>query len=113
MMRPYERIPLDDEPQSTVLFQARPSLEEDPEPTASSSSSVPAQVAPAPFSTRPVPTRGNDGVFANLSAKPEAPSASGKSFQEIEPPSYADVVHDSTPPYFEATIISTLGEDGD
>jgi hypothetical protein len=39
--------------------------------------------------------RGNDGVFSNMSAKPNQ----GKTFEEIEPPSYHDVIVDPSPDY--------------
>jgi hypothetical protein len=43
---------------------------------------------------------GNDGVFSNMSAKP----AQGKVFEEIEPPSYHEVVVDPSPDYFVSCV---------
>jgi hypothetical protein len=48
---------------------------------------------------------GNDGVFSNMSAKP----AQGKVFEEIEPPSYHEVVVDPSPDYF----VSCVDENGE
>ncbi|KAJ3034618.1 hypothetical protein HK097_004445, partial [Rhizophlyctis rosea] len=132
-MRPYERIPLDDETksssQSELLFQARPSLDDNtplatlPSTNASSSSSssftIPAPEYTNETSHRPGPLpfpSGRDGVFANLSAKPDIPttsSSSSKQFQELEPPSYADIVNEQPPPFMETTVVATVGEDGE
>lgn len=46
----------------------------------------------------------NDGVFSNMSAKP----AQGKTYEEIEPPSYHDAIIDPAPDYF----VSCVDEDG-
>ncbi|CAF9923467.1 MAG: hypothetical protein HETSPECPRED_005332 [Heterodermia speciosa] len=43
----------------------------------------------------------NDGVFANLSAKPEH----GEKLEE-QPPSYEQAAADATPPYWETTILA-------
>ncbi|KAL9103317.1 MAG: hypothetical protein Q9163_001623 [Psora crenata] len=43
----------------------------------------------------------NDGVFANLNAKPE----SGEKLEE-QPPSYEAAAADATPPYWETTILA-------
>ncbi|RKO91493.1 hypothetical protein BDK51DRAFT_33329 [Blyttiomyces helicus] len=121
MARPYERIPLGDEPtdhdeENTLLFEARHSLDDEPLSDiplhASSSSSSSSSPAPAPAPQRTI--RGNDGVFANMAAKPDAPSAepAGKTYEDLEPPSYAEVVHDVAPSYFETTVVSTIAEDG-
>jgi hypothetical protein len=53
-------------------------------------------------STRVVPI---DGVFSNLSAKP----AQGKVFEEIEPPSYHEVVVDPAPDY-NVSCVDETGE---
>ncbi|KAL1962992.1 hypothetical protein VTN77DRAFT_8838 [Rasamsonia byssochlamydoides] len=45
---------------------------------------------------------GNDGVFANLSAKPER----GEKNEEDLPPSYEQAAADATPPYWETTIMA-------
>jgi hypothetical protein len=46
--------------------------------------------------------RANDGVFANLSAKPERV---GEKVEE-QPPSYEAAAADATPPYWETTILA-------
>ncbi|KAG8529162.1 uncharacterized protein KY384_005797 [Bacidia gigantensis] len=46
----------------------------------------------------------NDGVFANLNAKPER----GEKLEE-QPPSYEDAAADATPPYWEPTTIFAPG----
>ena len=54
---------------------------------------------------------GRDGVFSNLSAKPEV-----KKHQDSELPQYYDVVDqeaDPTPPYIEHSVVSSLVETGD
>ncbi|KAL8725362.1 MAG: hypothetical protein Q9166_007422 [cf. Caloplaca sp. 2 TL-2023] len=59
----------------------------------------------APGRTRGMPystfTASNDGVFANLSAKPERGEK-----QEEKPPSYEAAAADATPPYWETTILA-------
>ncbi|KAJ5138511.1 uncharacterized protein N7515_003359 [Penicillium bovifimosum] len=64
---------------------------------------------PTVLPTFPAPSSGgsrqiapsNDGVFANLAAKPER---GGKS--EDLPPSYEEAAADATPPYWETTIVA-------
>ncbi|KAL2865597.1 metal homeostatis BSD2 family protein [Aspergillus lucknowensis] len=51
-------------------------------------------------STRPLPSS-NDGVFANLAAKPER----GEKTDDL-PPSYEEAAADATPPYWETTIVA-------
>ncbi|ORX61868.1 hypothetical protein DM01DRAFT_1331336 [Hesseltinella vesiculosa] len=51
----------------------------------------------------PVPT--NDGVFSNMSAKPESESAK----VDETPPSYDVAMQDATPPYWQTTVIAPLG----
>lgn len=46
---------------------------------------------------------GNDGVFANLSAKPQV--AAEKEEEEM-PPTYEQAAADATPPYWETTILA-------
>ncbi|KAL9125874.1 MAG: hypothetical protein Q9217_004987 [Psora testacea] len=46
-------------------------------------------------------THSNDGVFANLNAKPER----GEKLEE-QPPSYEAAAADATPPYWETTILA-------
>ncbi|PGH28740.1 hypothetical protein GX50_08515 [[Emmonsia] crescens] len=64
------------------------------------------QAAPnAPVSTSSRTIRGagttNDGVFANLAAKPER----GEKTEDL-PPTYEQAAADATPPYWETTIIA-------
>ncbi|KAK9370806.1 hypothetical protein V1509DRAFT_614777 [Lipomyces kononenkoae] len=65
--------------------------------TISSSSSVAS-------SSHPIhaPANSNDGVFANIMAKPEA----GEKPSEEHPPSYEEAAADATPPYWETTILA-------
>ncbi|KAL8731652.1 MAG: hypothetical protein Q9181_004239 [Wetmoreana brouardii] len=66
----------------------------------------PGVVPIAPERTRGMPystfTSSNDGVFANLSAKPER----GEKLEEEKPPSYEAAAADATPPYWETTILA-------
>lgn len=64
------------------------------------SSNTPARpyTGATPFSTF---SHSNDGVFANLSAKPER----GEKLEE-QPPSYEAAAADATPPYWETTILA-------
>ncbi|KAG0311029.1 hypothetical protein BGZ99_010421 [Dissophora globulifera] len=71
---------------------SRVSTEYAAQPEASSSSS----------STRVRPTA-SDGVFANISAKPEV---EGQKNNELQPPTYDSAVQDITPPYFEMAVAS-------
>ncbi|PLB33231.1 metal homeostatis BSD2 family protein [Aspergillus candidus] len=48
-----------------------------------------------------VVTSSNDGVFANLAAKPER----GEKSEDL-PPSYEEAAADATPPYWETTILA-------
>lgn len=62
---------------------------------------------------------GRDGVFSNMSAKPEVADPNsqtpGKIYEDIEPPNYSDVVveNEPAPPYLENTILTNLMETGD
>jgi len=58
---------------------------------------------PAAFRQMPAPSvsRPTDGVFANLSAKPER----GEQVEE-KPPTYEQAAADATPPYWETTILA-------
>ncbi|ORZ26034.1 hypothetical protein BCR42DRAFT_445744 [Absidia repens] len=47
----------------------------------------------------------NDGVFSNMSAKPESESTK----LDETPPAYDIAVADSTPPYWQTTVIAPLG----
>jgi hypothetical protein len=85
------------------------------------SSNAPSLLAvPSPFAReeatsaaatdRYVPRSGTDGVFANLSAKPDA-NAPDEKYDELLP-SYETAAADAAPPYWETTII-TPGIDSD
>ncbi|KAF3939255.1 hypothetical protein ABW19_dt0204218 [Dactylella cylindrospora] len=69
---------------------------------------VAASSNPAPQPTSSTPRRvvgnsSNDGVFANLSAKP---TVGGEKPVEEHPPSYEQAAADATPPYWETTILA-------
>ncbi|KDQ29324.1 hypothetical protein PLEOSDRAFT_1064105 [Pleurotus ostreatus PC15] len=59
----------------------------------------------------------NDGVFANVTAKPAAPRAEGDEFTSAEdsrseaPPSYASAQADAVPPYWETTVHAPFAPD--
>ncbi|KAI9011163.1 hypothetical protein BC832DRAFT_549871 [Gaertneriomyces semiglobifer] len=100
----YERIPDTEEGaagQASVPAYAAPAA---PVTTAAAASAAPAR-APS----------GNDGVFSNLSAKPDNSSSGGKVFEEIEPPSYGDLEpREQVPSYYETTILASgIAEDGE
>jgi Protein of unknown function (DUF2370) len=91
--------------------------------TSSSSLSPPSNrpplAVPSPFSDHAsqtassanyVPRSGTDGVFANLSAKPDPDSPDEKYDEPL--PSYEVAAADAAPPYWETTII-TPGLDSD
>ncbi|KAK2737243.1 hypothetical protein FQN57_000410 [Myotisia sp. PD_48] len=61
-----------------------------PLPGANASASTPSRII-----------RGNDGVFANMAAKPEA----GEKLEDL-PPTYEQAAADATPPYWETTIVA-------
>lgn len=63
---------------------------------------VPGRTRGMPYSTF---ASSNDGVFANLSAKPER----GEKQEEEKPPSYEAAAADATPPYWETTTILAPG----
>ncbi|KAI9747400.1 MAG: hypothetical protein M4579_007473 [Chaenotheca gracillima] len=72
-----------------------PAFESTPAGTTTNTTSVPA-------ATRTHGSRvANDGVFANLSAKPER----GEKLDE-QPPTYEQAAADATPPYWETTILA-------
>ncbi|KAK9388944.1 hypothetical protein V1515DRAFT_532025 [Lipomyces mesembrius] len=70
-------------------------------PSPSSSPSTSSSVASSSHHIHP-PANSNDGVFANIMAKPEA----GEKPSEEHPPSYEEAAADATPPYWETTIIA-------
>ncbi|TPX68542.1 hypothetical protein SpCBS45565_g02975 [Spizellomyces sp. 'palustris'] len=125
MMRAYDRLPEAEADynhsgdEGTFLFEARPLLDNDGadvavEASLQSPEAATTPIPPPPSRSAPV-TTGNDGVFANLSAKPEVSAApEGKTYEELEPPSYAEVVQDPAPSYYETTVIANgIGEDGE
>ncbi|KAL8717051.1 MAG: hypothetical protein Q9225_005670 [Loekoesia sp. 1 TL-2023] len=63
---------------------------------------VPGRTRGMPYSTF---ASSNDGVFANLNAKPER----GEKQEEEKPPSYEAAAADATPPYWETTTILAPG----
>ncbi|KAL9596190.1 MAG: hypothetical protein Q9219_005976 [cf. Caloplaca sp. 3 TL-2023] len=63
---------------------------------------IPGRTRGMPYSTF---ASSNDGVFANLSAKPER----GEKQEEEKPPSYEAAAADATPPYWETTTILAPG----
>lgn len=72
------------------------------QPFAAPRNATTASLAPHP-SANPLSTSAssNDGVFANLNAKPER----GEKTEE-QPPSYEQAAADATPPYWETTILA-------
>jgi len=72
-------------------------------PDTTSSPAIERRVTELP-AFRPMPasaSRPTDGVFANLSAKPERGAA-----LEEKPPTYEQAAADATPPYWETTILA-------
>lgn len=53
--------------------------------------------------------QGTDGVFRNLMAKPESDSAQVKN--ETNPPTYEEAAADSSPEYWETSVIAPIYED--
>lgn len=100
----------DDEPDDRQrLMRGTPSqTDSNVQSSSSSSSSSESQQRPTPSSSvRPTRSIGmgrtNDGVFANLNAKPER---AGEKPEEDLPPSYEQAAADATPPYWETTILA-------
>ncbi|CAO3563083.1 unnamed protein product [Mortierella alpina] len=84
-------------------------------PWSTSSSNSPATSSGGPSSSATTPRRlplssTADGVFANISAKPEVESQKNS---EVQPPAYDSAIQDVTPPYFEMTVVSprAFGDD--
>ncbi|KAF9285163.1 hypothetical protein BGZ88_009637 [Linnemannia elongata] len=73
----------------------------------SSSASGPGRLQPTRSSNRP--SVAVDGVFSNISAKPEV---EGQKDDERRPPTYESAVQDVTPPYFEMTVMSPSSQYG-
>jgi hypothetical protein len=63
--------------------------------------------APPTSSSRVVGSGSNDGVWANLNAKPRP----GEDLEE-KPPTYEQAAADATPPYWENTVLSPYGLTG-
>ncbi|CAI5758869.1 unnamed protein product [Candida verbasci] len=55
--------------------------------------------------------QGTDGVFRNLMAKPDTESNRNRQEQELHPPTYEEAAADSSPEYWESTMISPMYED--
>ncbi|ODH14232.1 hypothetical protein ACO22_06630 [Paracoccidioides brasiliensis] len=71
--------------------------------SASGNTMQPTSNPPVSTSSRTIRAAGsaNDGVFANLAAKPER----GEKTEDL-PPSYEQAAADATPPYWETTIVA-------
>ncbi|KAI5966935.1 uncharacterized protein KGF55_000344 [Candida pseudojiufengensis] len=55
--------------------------------------------------------QGTDGVFQNLMAKPETLSMIQQQERDLFPPTYEEASQDSSPEYWESTMISPMYED--
>ncbi|KAF3908128.1 hypothetical protein ABW21_db0208850 [Orbilia brochopaga] len=66
-------------------------------------SSTPTPQPTGSTARRVIGNSSNDGVFANLSAKP---TVGGEKPVEEHPPSYEQAAADATPPYWETTILA-------
>lgn len=121
-----EYVPLEDTTSAGFTGASEPNLATDPVSTSAfpSSASLPASAArqSAPPRTGLLSmlpwgsawraqalrrANQNDGVFANLTAKPEAggPGGIGGGSDEF-PPTYEEAAADQTPPYWETTILT-------
>ncbi|KAF9363637.1 hypothetical protein BGX34_003679 [Mortierella sp. NVP85] len=80
--------------------------------SSSSPSSPPSSLSSTVATSTPRTVRPStsDGVFANISAKPEVENPKDR---EQHPPTYDSAVQDMTPPYFEMTVISSTRTFGD
>ena len=68
---------------------------------------IPIFAPPPTSSSRTIGAGSNDGVWANLSAKPRP----GEDLEE-KPPTYEQAAADATPPYWENTVLSPYGLTG-
>ncbi|KAI8343718.1 hypothetical protein BC941DRAFT_412138 [Chlamydoabsidia padenii] len=93
---------LQEEEESTETQRLIPSP---PSPIAPTLSTTPLPYSNGHSSSHPLSVSTNDGVFANMSAKPE----SGNDKKEEIPPSYNDAALDATPPYWQTTVITPPG----
>ncbi|CAK9439379.1 uncharacterized protein LODBEIA_P35290 [Lodderomyces beijingensis] len=55
--------------------------------------------------------QGTDGVFQNLMAKPDTAAVLQQQQRELHPPTYEEASQDSSPEYWESTMISPMYED--
>ncbi|KAG0168359.1 hypothetical protein DFQ28_006694 [Apophysomyces sp. BC1034] len=74
------------------------------EPSPTPSTAAPARRSSSANRPAVLPVT-NDGVFSNMSAKPESDSAK----PDETPPAYEEAAADSTPPYWQTTIIAPAG----
>ncbi|CAG8088001.1 unnamed protein product, partial [Penicillium nalgiovense] len=99
---PDFRAPPDNGPSATASSSG--SRDDSPDQTQSGSlrrpTMLPSFTATASGGSRQVASS-NDGVFANLAAKPER----GEKNDDL-PPSYEEAAADATPPYWETTIVA-------
>ncbi|TPX58599.1 hypothetical protein PhCBS80983_g03031 [Powellomyces hirtus] len=110
-MSSYERLPLSDEPSESNATLNTTTTTTVPTPTPASAVDGPSTLGSS---------SARDGVFNNLRAKADdaqAPSSKahpeGKTYAELEPPSYAEAAHDRVPTYYETTVVSSgVAEDG-
>ncbi|KAI9012867.1 hypothetical protein BC832DRAFT_267639 [Gaertneriomyces semiglobifer] len=103
-MSGYERIPAIETEQRIEQVSAPSSAELSG--SLSTDTSVPgAFQATASSNEAPI---SNDGVFSNLISKPDQPPTTSKAFEEIEPPSYADLEpREQIPSYYETTVVAS------
>lgn len=89
-------------------------------PTSAMASSSSSQLHPtsstSSSSPRIIVGSSNEGVFSNMAAKPSV--IVGKTYEDPLPPSYDDLdlmgsPQQQVPPYFETTVMTQYGEDGD
>ncbi|CDH54418.1 metal homeostatis protein bsd2 [Lichtheimia corymbifera JMRC:FSU:9682] len=108
--------PLDDDDDFDDSNESRHLLGTASASSSSSSTAIPVQPPPPPHPSTnhrqqhhqpavlPVT---NDGVFANMSAKPEREADK----LDETPPAYEDAAADATPPYWQTTIVAPAGMD--
>lgn len=95
-------IPSDRTPTLSPSDEDNASPSHTPRPTTQRTvTSIPIFTPPTSSSTRAQPAGGNDGVWANLNAKPRP----GEELEE-KPPTYEQAAADATPPYWETTVLS-------
>ncbi|KAJ3190077.1 hypothetical protein HDU85_000368 [Gaertneriomyces sp. JEL0708] len=103
-MPSYERIPANEAEQPVELVSA-PSSAELTGPLGTDTSLPGALQATVPANGAPV---SNDGVSSNLNPKPDQSPFTSKAFEEIEPPSYADLEpREQVPSYYETTVVAS------